>query len=302
MMRQHKRQSIFLLISIFSLLLGLLTGCGGPSSQEGASNKIMVVAAEDFYGEAVQAVGGKRVSVTSVINKPSMDPHDFEPTAATARAVSDAKLVVYNGVGYDGWMNNLVKQSKAQTTIRVAEDVMGKKDGDNEHLWYNPETMPKLTNAIAEQLSKIDEKHAAEYKHNAKKYIEELKPIQEKVAALNKHADHKKIDVSEPVFDYMVQALGYTIANNHFETAVEQESDPSPKDIAAMQQDIKEQRIAFFVSNIQEISPTVSKMMKLADQHDVPVVKVTETLPKGKNYKTWMLDQLSQVEAAQNRH
>lgn len=296
------RRSVFLFGAII-LLIGTLAGCSQSGSDGTSKNsRINVVAAEDFYGEVVKAVGGNHVNVTSVINKPSMDPHDYEPTTGIARAVSQAKVVLYNGIGYDGWMDKLVSNDKDQTVIRVGEDLLGKKNGDNEHLWYQPETMPKLANYLADKLAKIDPKHAAEYKKNADKYIAEIKPVKDEIAQLSKKSAGKLVDVSEPVFDYTLDALGYKVANNHFEIAVENESDPSPKDIENMQKDIKEKRIAFFVSNIQEISPTVKKMMILAGQYGVPVVKVTETLPSGKSYKTWMMDQLKQIETAQNKH
>jgi len=297
----HLKKMNFLFLTLV-LLVGILAGCGNNSASGGrsSSDKISIVAAEDFYGEVAKAVGGSHVDVTSIINKPSMDPHDYEPTTGTARAVSQAKLVVYNGIGYDGWMSNLAKNSKDQTIVRVGEDVMNKKDGDNEHLWYQPETMPMLADYLAGKLAKIDPKHADEYKENAKTYIASIKPVKDEIAKLSKNANQGLVDVSEPVFDYTLDALGYKVANNHFEIAVEQETDPSPKDIAAMQKDIKEKRIAFFVSNIQEISPTVKKMMKLADENKVPVIKVTETLPAGKDYKNWMLDQLKQIEEAQS--
>lgn len=290
------------LFGMLIIVIGILAGCGNTNSGSGNSGeKIDVVAAEDFYGEVAEAVGGSHVHVTSIINKPSMDPHDFEPTTANARSVSEAKLVIYNGIGYDGWMDKLAKDEDAQTVVRVAEDVMDKKDGDNEHLWYQPETMPKLANEVAKGLGKIDPKNADTYKENAQKYISDIKPVQDEVTKLSKNANQKLVDVSEPVFDYMLDAIGYKVANNHFEVAVEQETDPSPKDIADMQTDIKDKKIAFFVSNIQEMSPTVEKMVKLADANDVPVVEVTETLPAGKDYKTWMLDQLKQIEDAQNK-
>lgn len=290
------------LFGMLIIVIGILAGCGNTNSGSGNSGeKIDVVAAEDFYGEVAEAVGGSHVHVTSIINKPSMDPHDFEPTTANARSVSEAKLVIYNGIGYDGWMDKLAKDEDAQTVVRVAEDVMDKKDGDNEHLWYQPETMPKLANEVAKRLGKIDPKNADTYKENAQKYISDIKPVQDEVTKLSKNANQKLVDVSEPVFDYMLDAIGYKVANNHFEVAVEQETDPSPKDIADMQTDIKDKKIAFFVSNIQEMSPTVEKMVKLADANDVPVVEVTETLPAGKDYKTWMLDQLKQIEDAQNK-
>ncbi|WP_100488989.1 metal ABC transporter solute-binding protein [Sporolactobacillus pectinivorans] len=290
-------------IWVIILLIGTLAGCS-QSGSGGTSNnsRINVVAAEDFYGEMIKAVGGNHVNVISVINKPRMDPHDYEPTTGIAMSVSQAKVVLYNGIGYEGWMDKLVSNNKDQTLIRVGEDLPGKKNEDNEHLWYQPETMPKLANYLAGKLAKIDPKHTAEYKKNPEKYIAEVKSVKDEIAQLSKKSAGKLVDVSEPVFDYTLDALGYKVANNHFEITVENELDPSPRDIENMQKDIKEKRFAFFVSNIQEISPTVKKMMALAGQYGMPVVKVTETLPSGKDYKTWMMDQLKQIETAQNNH
>ncbi|MFT8362985.1 MAG: metal ABC transporter solute-binding protein [Sporolactobacillus sp.] len=300
MHRTNQWARFSLMVIGFFLVLTLLAGCQTTANQ--AKGKLQVVAAEDFYGEVAQAVGGRYVHVTSVINRPNMDPHDYEPTTATARAVSAAQLVIYNGIGYDDWMTNLVATNqRKKTVIRVGEDLLGKKEGANEHLWYRPQTMPVLARALARHYAALDSKHAAYFKQNAASVIASLQAIQRKVDKLRGKADGKKVDVSEPVFDYMLRALGYTVTNNHFELAVEHETDPSPQDISAMQKAIRSHKIAFFVSNIQEISPTVKKMMTLANAYHVPVVKVTETLPKGKNYKTWMLDQLSQIEAIQNQ-
>lgn len=294
------RRSMFLFCAM--MLLGALSGCGSAGSSQKSSEKIQVVAAEDFYGEVAKAVGGNHVVVTSIINKPSVDPHDFEPTIDTAKAVNKARLVVYNGIGYDGWMDKLVSSSGSSQTpvIRVAEDIMNKKDGDNEHLWYNPDTMPKLAAAIANKLAKIDPKNGKEYRQNAKKYQASIKPIKDLVAKLNQKSDNKKVDVSEPVFDYMLQALKYKEGNVKFSKAVEDGNDPAPTDIANMQKDIKNHKIAFFVDNIQASDPTVKKMVRLAVQSHTPVVKVTETMPSGKDYKTWMLGELKQVEKIQN--
>lgn len=298
-MKKFICQVVFLFGCIF-LFISILSGCG-QSGAAGTSGKINVVAAEDFYGEVAEAVGANHVAVTSMIDKPSVDPHDYEPTTGTARSVSQAKLIISNGLGYDGWMDKLVQNSEDQTVVRVGEGLMNKKDGDNEHLWYQPDTMPKLADDLAEKFGKIDPKHAPVFKENARKYIQSIKPVKDEITRLSKKSDGKRVDVSEPVFDYTLQAIGYRVANTHFSLAVDQGSDPSPKDIAGMQADIRGKRIAFFVRNTQNTDPMVEKMVALSKQYHVPVVNVTETLPKGKDYKAWMMDQLKQVEAVQNK-
>lgn len=293
-------RNIVIILSCSLTVAVVLSGCSLQSSSAPETHgKIQVVAAEDFYGEVARAVGGRYVQVVSVINKPSMDPHDYEPTIATARSVSDAKLIISNGLGYDGWIDKLI-QNKGQVTVHVGEDLMKKRDGDNEHLWYKPETMPKLAADLAEKMAVIDPEHAQAFKDNARKYSRQIGKVKKEIAQLRKKSRQKPVDVSEPVFNYMLQALGYKINNSHFAVAVDQGSDPSPGDIASMEADIRGKRIAFFVSNIQNDDPVVNRMVALCRQYRIPVVKVTETLPAGQDYQSWMMGQLKQVERIQN--
>ena len=101
--------------------------------------------------------------------------------------------------------------------------------------------------------------------------------------------------VSEPVFDYSLEKMGYKIANAHFAKAVEEESDPSYTDIKNLQNKIKRKEIAFFVYNVQSDGTTVKNIVNLCKKHDIPVVKVTETLPEGKNYFNWLQSEYRQI-------
>jgi len=117
-----------------------------------------------------------------------------------------------------------------------------------------------------------------------------------------KHNAHgQKVAVSEPVFDYSLAAMGYQVSNTHFAKSIEEGSDPSPKDIKQMQTAIKKHQIAFFVENTQSDSNIVDNMVKLAHQNNVPVLKVTETLPAGQTYKSWMLKQYQQLAKIQTQ-
>jgi zinc/manganese transport system substrate-binding protein len=292
----------------------LLAGCGKsstaqldqPTSQAGTQStavkaptgKIKAVAAENFYGEVVQAVGGNQVQVTSILTNPAADPHDYEPTPEASKAVSDAQLIVYTGIGYDSWMDKLLHAGSSNangTKISVGSDLLGKKEGDNPHVWYDPTAMPKVANAVADSLSKLEPAKADLFKNNAKAYIASLDPLQKQVAKLKSNG-LVTIDVSEPVFDYMAQALNLTIANKEFAKAVEQGTDPAPKSIAQIQRDMKEKKIKLFINNTQAESPTVKNFVDQAQSSNIPVVGVTETEPAGKNYLQWMMDQLNEVE------
>ncbi|WP_270383085.1 metal ABC transporter solute-binding protein [Ligilactobacillus salivarius] len=277
---------------ILSIGLGIMAICLFflPSSVK--ADKIKVVTTTDFYGQVAEEVLGNKGKVTSIINNPSIDPHDYEPTTRTAKQVADANIVIYNGLGYDSWITKLSHDKKK---INVAANVMHAKDGANEHLWYNSKTMGKLADYLVKEYTKIDPKNEAYYKKNTAKYKQKLTKLQTLIAKIKKNSDNKKVAVSEPVFDYALKDMGYKISNSHFAKATEDGSDPSYSDIKKLQNDIKHKKIAFFVENTQSDSKVISGIVDLCKKYDVPVVKVTETSPKGKDYLQWMSSEYKQV-------
>lgn len=276
-----------------------LTACGHTKSTNGAgdSKKIKIVAAENFYGEVARAVGGNHVQVTSVIKGSKTDPHDFQPTPETAKQISGAQVVIYNGIGYDNWMNQLLSSTSnggKKTVIRVGNDVAGKKNGDNEHVWYSPQTMPRLASTLANDLAKMDPKHAEDYRKHAATYKKLLKPFLDQVDQL-KQSGPKKVEVTEPVFNYMLAALNDKLINKNFPLAIEKGTDPAPADFAQMEKALKHHKVAFLVENIQAESPTVNQLVRFAKENHVPIVRVTETMPKGETYRAWMMGELQQI-------
>lgn len=292
----NKFKKITLTIGV--ILLGIiLTSCSAKKSTS-HSDKINIVTTTDFYGEVAKAVVGNKGNVTSIINNPAIDPHDYEPTTEIAKKVSRADITVANGIGYDSWMNKLSSDSQDSVFIKVGEDIMNKKTGDNPHLWYNPKTMPKYANYLANELGKKRPKDKKYFENNAKKYINSLKPVNNELSKLKKTAKNTKnkdVYVSEPVFDYSIKAMGFTIGDKDFEKAIENGTDPSPKVVKDMRNGLRNKKVTFLVYNEQAQSKTVDNLVSLAKKHDIPVLKVTETLPAGKTYKEWMLSQYRQL-------
>ncbi|BFG72467.1 metal ABC transporter solute-binding protein [Paraburkholderia terrae] len=255
--------------------------------------KIPVVAAENFYGDVVQQLGGDRVDVTSILSNPDQDPHLFEASPKTARALQHASLVVYNGADYDPWMAKLLNVSKndKRKTI-VAAELIGKKSGDNPHLWYDPSTMPAVARAVSAALASADPAHKAAYDANLAKFLDSLKPIADKVAALRSQYAHVSVTATEPVFGYMSDAIGLDMRNQRFQLAAMNDTEASASDIAAFERDLRERRVRALIYNSQATEALTKRMLKLAQQSHVPTVSVTETQPAGKNYQQWMLAQL----------
>lgn len=261
-----------------------------------AQKPIRVVTSLNFYGETAKEVAGKYGKVTSIIDNASVDPHDYQPGTAQANQVGNANVVIENGLGYDEWLNKVVKSNSQRYSPKVINvgQLMGKRSGDNEHLWYEAVTMKKLAQRLANQYSRIDPAHRDYYQQNTQKYIASLKPLDREIAQIkaNVNSENNKVAVSEPVFDYSLTALGYQVVDQHFEKAIEDGNDPSPQDIQQLQSAIKNHEIAFFVENSQTSDHVVNGLVKLARENNVPVLKVTETKPNNtKNYQEWMLKQ-----------
>ncbi|MGE9925083.1 metal ABC transporter solute-binding protein, Zn/Mn family [Lactobacillus johnsonii] len=297
---QNFKSKITKFISIMSLvtLVSLITvGCSNKQNSTSQSNKISIVTTTNVYSDIAKNIVGKYGTATAIIDKSSVDPHDFDPTTADAKKVAQANIIVANGLGYDSWMNKLAK-SVDKKPVLVGEDLMGLKSGDNPHIWYNLDMPTKYVDYLVKRLSKLDKKHAAYFKENGEKYLAKIDKIKQ-LAQANK-GDQKPVFVSEPVFDYALQEAGYKIGDKKFEEAIENGTDPSPKTINEMNNAIKQKKIAFFVNNTQASSSTVKSFVKLAKKNNVPVLNVRETIPNNTTYLAWMKENYQKLADIQN--
>ncbi|UQS83130.1 metal ABC transporter solute-binding protein, Zn/Mn family [Bombilactobacillus thymidiniphilus] len=286
------KKRLFWLVPVLLLLVGCQTTKSQQSSK--ATTKIQVVTSTPTYAQMARKIGGGQVAVTSLISNPNADPHDFEPSVQDAKKASQAAVAIYNGLGYDSWMNKLLVNNEQVHKINIGQ-LMNKKTGDNPHIWYEPKALPAAANQLARELSAQRPAKKNYFEKNAQKYIADLKPINEQLQTIKQKRQLKQVAVSEPVFDYSLAAMGYEIVDADFAKAVESGSDPAPKDVEALQELIKKREIAFFVVNKQTTNPVVGNLTKLAQQHQVPIVKVSETQPAGQTYQQWMQKQYQQV-------
>lgn len=264
-----------------------------------AANPLAVVAAENFYGDIAHQIGGPDVKVTSILTNPDQDPHLFEASPSAARAVSAARIVIYNGVGYDPWIDKLL--SAAASSDRAAIDVgelVGKRSGDNPHIWYDPHTVLALAARLADELSVADPAHQADYRQRVAKFRQSLQPIGAKIAALRARLAGTPVAATEPVFNYLLDAIGMQVHDRRFQLAVMNNTEPGASDVVAFEKDIESHRVRILVYNSQASDPAAERMVRLARTSHIPVVAVTETEPPGKNYQEWLSSELDAVDQA----
>jgi len=264
-----------------------------------AEDQIAVVAAENFYGDIARQIGGDRVAVVSIMSSPDHDPHLFETTPGTVRQIAKAQIIIANGANYDPWMEKLLAATpRAGRVVITAADLTGRKAGDNPHLWYDPKTMPAVATAIAEALSKADASHASEYAARLKTTLATLERIAARVAQLKaKHAG-SAVTATEPVFGPMAEALGLTMRNQRFQLAMMNDTEPSARDLAAFERDLRERAVKVLIYNSQVSEKLTERLRDIAIKSKVPVVGVAETMPANTIFQDWVLGELDAIDKA----
>jgi zinc/manganese transport system substrate-binding protein len=266
-----------------------------------AEDRIAVVAAENFYGDIARQIGGERVSVISIMNNPDQDPHLFETTPAIVRQLAGAQVVILNGANYDPWMDKLLAAApRANRTVISAAQLTGRKAGENPHLWYDPVTMPAVATALAEALAKTDSAHAPDYAARLQTALASLERVAQRVAQLKvKHAG-TVVTATEPVFGPMAQALGLTMRNERFQLAMMNDTEPSARDVAAFERDLKERKVKVLIYNSQVSEKLTERLRDIAAKAKVPVIGVTETMPPNVSFQDWVLGELDALDKALN--
>jgi zinc/manganese transport system substrate-binding protein len=275
------------------------TALSGGSRDQGT---VAAVAAENEYANVISQIGGRYVSVTAIMSNPNTDPHEFEASASVAVQVSQAQLVVQNGVGYDSFMNKIESASHVrgrkvivvQDLLRLANNIF------NPHLWYDPRTMPLVASAVEADLADLRPAHAGYFATNLRTFDHSLQTWFDALATFKAASPGTPVAVSEPVADYMLQAAGARIVTpDSLQSAIMNGTDPSPQDISIEENLIKNHKVKVFLYNQQVTDSLTAIFLADAKQAGVPVVGVYETMPvPGYDYQSWMLAEVHALQLA----
>ena len=288
-MMKRSRLTAWLVLSAASLLC-----CGAK-----AAGPVRVVAAENFYGDIARQIGGPNVAVTSILANPDQDPHLFEVSPSVARSVSAAQIVIENGLDYDPWMDRLIKAAGVPDShVLVAAALAGHHAGDNPHVAYDPATMPALARALSAALTAADPAHAQDYARRLVSFEAGMAPLQARIALLRTKLHGAQVTATEPVFGYMIAALGMVSTNQAFQRAVMNETEASASEVAAFERDLRSHRVRLLIVNRQATNAVADGMKSIALAAGVPVLDASETEPAGFSYQAWMLGELGAVEQA----
>ena len=288
---------LLLLAIVLSLILGACgTPVGGATTNPSAS--VSIVAAENFYGNIAQQVGGSHVSVTSILSDPNVDPHQYESSIQDSLTVGKASIVIENGEGYDSWMDKLLAATpNSNRTVLVGTSIAGTRLPDNPHVWYDVHNVIMVAQAIDATLKKIDAANAASYDRNLQTFIQSTTQIIQKMDEIKGKFAGTPVGLTEDIYLYQALPMGLNVLTPlDFQKAIAEGNDPPASTVVTANNQITQHLIKILIYNEQTITPITTNMQNEARQHHIPIVGVTETMPIGKTYQQWMLDQLTTLE------
>jgi zinc/manganese transport system substrate-binding protein len=302
-MRRRPRVLVAVVPLCAALLASACSSASAGSPGSGSSGGVIVaVGAENEYANVIGQVGGKYVQVNAIMSNPNTDPHTFEASAAVGRLINEAQLVVQNGLGYDTFMNTIENATpNSSRKVIVVQNLLGLPDSTpNPHLWYKPSTMPAVANAIAADLAAIQPAHASYFKANAAAFISSLSAWDNAIAAFKAKYPLAPVATTEPVADYLLQAVG---ADNltpwAFQADIMNGTDPSAQDVAIERSLFTQHKVRAFLYNQQVTDTLTESFITLAQANGIPVVGVYETMPvPGYDYQSWMLAEVQDLQKA----
>jgi zinc/manganese transport system substrate-binding protein len=290
--------------AVLAVVALVAAGCSSTTSSGTGSTRsaLAAVAAEDFWGSLLRQLGGDKISVTSIISDPNVDPHDYEPKSSDGMELAKAGIVVVNGVGYDTWAEKLLAANPvpARVVINIG-DLVGAKNGDNPHRWYSPSDVATAIDAMTGALKRADAADAAYFdqQHDQLTSVA-LKPYDDVRAQIRSTYAGTPIGISESIFAPMAADLGLEVLTpERFADAIAEGNEPTAADKQAVDRQIAAKEVKVFVYNSQNSTPDVRALVDKSKKAGIAVSTVTETLtPKGATFEEWQTRQLTDLRRA----
>ena len=287
------------LAALLSLGATTLAGCSNASTLHTTKGKISVVVSVNTWGGIAETVGGKYVSVTSLISDWRQDPHGYQATVRDQLAVNQAKLVIANGQGYDNFVNSLIPTKKSKL-VTIAQEFPADVANGNPHLWYSLATDIKVTNLLAERLAAIDSIHAKYFRSNAKELVGALTRLQGKERTLASAVAGRSALAVESIADYMLRDCGIRNATpTAFALAVQNDTEIPPQALADAKALITQRKVSFLLLSLQAISPTDRSLEALATKlvhgQQLSQLGMSELRPAKQTFARWMEDNVTNL-------
>lgn len=291
-----------LAIVVVTSMVGLPAHGALASPFHTTAPRLRIVVAENFWASIVRQEAGSRADVAAIITNPNADPHAYEPTTGDARLMAQAQYVVFNGAGYDPWVQKLLTANpvKGRTVLEVSA-LIGKKVGDNPHMWYSPSYVSRVAARVSSDLKRLDPHSASTYAQLDKEFLHSsLKNYFGEISLIARKYHGVPVGATESIFVYLASALRLNlITPAGFMKALSEGTEPTAQDKAAFDDQVTHKKIKVFVFNVQNSTPDTAALESKAKREHIPVVAITETLqPANASFQDWQTRQLKALAGA----
>lgn len=269
---------------------------------------INVVAAENFWGSLVSQIGGIHVNVTSIVTDPNTDPHEYQANDSDAKAISAARYVIVNNVGYDGWATQLIGAdgNANQTILNVGDSLGVRVTGGivtgNPHLWYNPAYVNDTVAWMFHNLTSIAPGLTGYFTSQYDNVTASLGSLYSRVTQIKDQFAGAEVASTESIFVYLANATDLDLVSPPaFMEAIAEGSDPSDASEVQFECQLESGNVKVLVYNEQTVTPITTNMKAIAAEHNVTTMFVTETIqPPNVSFQTWMMGELDSLQDALN--
>jgi zinc/manganese transport system substrate-binding protein len=269
---------------------------------------IQVVAAENFWGSLMSQLGGNHTSVLSIVTDPNADPHEYQVNSSDAIAISNAQLVIVNGVGYDDWALQLIAadDNPNQVVLNVGTlngvSVTGGIVTGNPHMWYNPVYVNNSVAAMYSDLVTIQPQSTSYFQANYAALNVSLGQLYGRAAEIRSQFAGTEVASTESIFVYLANYTHLDLVSPPaFMEAIAEGNDPPAQSVVQFQCQLESGKVSVLVYNEQTVTPITSNMKAIAAENNVTVVGVTETIqPPDVPFQVWMNAEYLQLENALN--
>lgn len=234
-----------LLLACVALFAGVLPACAEP---------LKVVASFSILADLARNVGGNSINVTTLVG-PDSDAHVYSPTPADAKRIADAKLIIVNGLGFEGWLPRLVQASGGKAKVVTASTgitPLRLGSAADPHAWQSVNNVKVYVANISQALSAADPAAAEQFMKNTQAYLEKLdaldREVREAIAKLP--PDRRKVISTHNAYGYFAASYGIEFIAP---VGVSTESEPSARDVAKIITQVKKAKIpAVFLENVTD--------------------------------------------------
>ena len=267
------------------------------------AQKIQIVSAENFYGQLAKEIGGDQVEVFNVLNNPSIDPHLFSSNPKIILKIYHAQIIIYNGDNYDAWMKRILDSvhSNSSTIINVAT-MINLPNGSNPHIWYRPDVLRLLAINLADKLINKYKLNKSKVSSNLKKFLKDNDLVLLKIKDIKSKYKNITVTATEPVYQYMTDALGFNNLSIDFQWKIMNDTEPSFKEILDFEKNIYQKKVRLIYYNSAVINNTTTNVIKKAKEAKIKVIPVNELMPNNITINQWLLSGLILTQNALNKN